>query len=300
MSKMVKATGQVRSQDKLQTLKRIYAVVEVVGVLGFILFSGWTLRAMKSVINIRALQIEIFGQPIIAKAVFFILLPMIIIKLKGQELREYGITFNNLSYHLKIGLKSFAIVILADLAFPLVTFLGFSYIDCGGALILSFSNVVALVLVALLLRKEPTYQKQPGSGHRTLIFLLTFVALIILSAVTLPLGKQVGGFTFGLFTIGFGEEILFRGYIQSRLNRAFGKPFRIWGVRWGWSAVITAVFFGLVHYLHGSGTLWWGVWTTFAGLVFGFLREKTGCIVAPAIAHGVPAAIVYVFMGGIN
>ena len=268
--------------------------------LGFIMFSGWVLRAMKSVINIRALQIEIFGEPIVAKAVFFILLPMVIIKVRGEELGEYGITFDNFSYHLKIGLKSLAIVLLADAAFALVTALGTSYKDWGGALILSLAHIVALVLVALFLRKNPTYQEQPASAHRILFFFLIFIALAILSALTLPLGKQVSGFTFGLFTTGFGEEILCRGYFQSRLNRAFGRPFSFYGVRWGFGVIITAILFGSMHFFHGTGTLWWGLWTIFAGLVFGFLREKTGGIVAPAIAHGLPATIVYVFMGGVS
>ncbi len=293
-------TDQNHKHSKLPPLKIIYALTEVICVLGFIMFSAWALRAMKGVVNIRALQIEIFGEPIIAKAVFFILLPLIIIKLKGEKPGEYGINFNNLSYHLKIGLKSLAIVLLADAAFPLVTALGMSYKDWGGALILSLANIVALVLVALFLRKNPTYQEQPASAHRILFFFLIFIALAILSALTLPLGKQVSGFTFGLLTTGFGEEILFRGYIQSRLNRAFGKPFYIWGVRWGLGVIIAALLFGLVHCLHGGGTLWWGLWTIFPGLIFGFLREKTGGIVAPAIAHGLPAAIVYVFMGGVS
>jgi len=284
----------------MQSFKRIYAVAEVVGVLGFVMFSGWALRAMKGVVNIRALQIQVFGEPIIAKAVFFILLPLIIIKLRGEKPGEYGINFNNLSYNLKIGLKSLAVILPACGAYPLVTALGMSYKDWGGALILSFSNIMALVLVALFLRKNPTYQEQPASAHRILFFFLIFIALAILSAVTLPLGKQVSGFTFGLFTTGFGEEILFRGYIQSRLNRALGRPFSFCGVRWGFGVIIAAILFGAMHFFHGTGTLWWGLWTIFGGLVFGFLREKTGSIVAPAIAHGIPTAIVYVFMGGIN
>jgi membrane protease YdiL (CAAX protease family) len=291
---------RINQQNNTQSFKRIYAVAEVVGVLGSVMLSGWGLRALKDIVSLRAFQIQVFGQPIVVKAVFFIILPMIIVKLKGEKPGEYGIAFDNLSYHLKIGLKSLAIVIMADLAFPLVNALGMSYTDWVGALILSFSYVVALVLVILVLRKEPTYQEQAGSGQRILIFFLIFIGLTILSAVTIPLGKQVGGFTFGLFTIGFGEEILFRGYIQSRLNRAFGKPFHTWGVRWGLGLIITAILFGSMHFFHGTGTLWWGLWTIFPGLVFGFLREKTGGIVAPAIAHGVPAAIVYVFMGGIN
>ena len=293
-------TDQNHKHSKLPPLKIIYALTEVICVLGFVMFSGWGLRAIKGVINLRTLQIEIFGEPIIAKAVFFILLPLIIIKLKGEKPGEYGIIFDNFSYHLKIGLKSLAIVILADLAYPLVTVLGFSYTDLGGALILSFSNIVALVLVALFLRKNPAYQEQAASAHRILFFFLIFIAFTILSALTLPLGKQVGGFTYALFTTGFGEEILFRGYVQSRLNRAFGRPFHICGVRWGLGVIIAAILFGSMHFFHGTGTLWWGLWTIFPGLVFGFLREKTGGIVAPAIAHGVPAAIQYVFMGDIN
>jgi len=293
-------THPANQQCKLQPLKRICAVAEVVGVLGFILLSGWGLRAIKGVINLRALQIEIFGEPIIAKAVFFILLPIMIIKVRGEKPGEYGITFDNLSYHLKIGLKSLAIVLLADFSFPLINALGMSYKDWDGALILSFSNILALVLVVLFLRKNPTYQEKAASAHRILIFFLVFIAFTILSALTLPLGKQVGGFTYALFTTGFGEEILFRGYVQSRLNRAFGRPFHNCCVRWGFGVIITAILFGSMHFFHGTGTLWWGLWTIFGGLVFGFLREKTGSVVAPGIAHGVPQAIVYVFRGGIN
>lgn len=293
-------TDQDHKHSKLPPLKIICAFTEVIFVLGFILLSGWGLRAVKGVVNIRALQIEVFGQPIISKAVFFILLPIMIIKVRGEEPGEYGINFNNLSYNLKIGLKSLAIVLLADLAFALVNVLGFSYTDLGGALILSFSNIVALVLVALFLRKSPTRQEQTASTHRILIFFLIFIAFAILSALTLPLGKQVGGFTYALFSTGFGEEILFRGYVQSRLNRAFDRPFHTWGVRWGFGVIITAILFGSVHFFHGTGTLWWGLWTIFGGLVLGFLREKTGSIVAPGIVHGMPLAIVYVFRGSIN
>ncbi len=89
-------------QGKLWPLKKIYAVAEVVVVLVFILLSGWGLRALKSVINIRAFQIQIFSEPIIVKAVFFILLPTMIIKVSGQERADYGIGFNKLSYHLEI------------------------------------------------------------------------------------------------------------------------------------------------------------------------------------------------------
>jgi hypothetical protein len=41
---------------------------------------------------------------------------------------------------------------------------------------------------------------------------------------------------------------MFRGYIQSRLNTAFGRPFRLWGVPWGWGLVITAREWTAFHF----------------------------------------------------
>jgi membrane protease YdiL (CAAX protease family) len=102
-----------------------------------------------------------------------------------------------------------------------------------------------------------------------------------------------------------GEELLFRGYIQSRLNEAFGKPFQFYGVHWGWGILITSLLFGFMHVVntgslvigHWQPTWWWGFWTFFSGFVFGFVREKTGSIVAPALLHGLPQAIASAFLG---
>jgi membrane protease YdiL (CAAX protease family) len=47
------------------------------------------------------------------------------------------------------------------------------------------------------------------------------------------------------------EEILYRGYIQSRLNQAFDTPWRFLGVDWSWGIVITSFLFGLSHILNG-------------------------------------------------
>jgi hypothetical protein len=119
------------------------------------------------------------------------------------------------------------------------------------------------------------------------------------------LENAISAFIFYIFFLGFGEEFLFRGYIQSRLNAAFGSPFQFFGVNWGWGIVIMSLLFGLMHFLN-LGTLaignwqlepWWGFWTFFGGLVFGFVREKTSSIAAPTILHGLPDAIYHAFQG---
>jgi membrane protease YdiL (CAAX protease family) len=104
-----------------------------------------------------------------------------------------------------------------------------------------------------------------------------------------------------LVFVGSGEEILYRGYIQTRLSEAFGRPFRFGEVAWRWGVIVTSLLFGLSHLLNGWDSLtgrlepqwWWAAWTFFAGLVFSYVRERTGSIVAPALLRWLPQALVY-------
>ena len=70
---------------------------------------------------------------------------------------------------------------------------------------------------------------------------------------------------------GIAEELLFRGYIQTRFSQRWGAG---WGVLW------TALLFGVMHldFIHG----------TFAfalGIYLGYLTEWTGSIVPAMICH---------------
>ncbi|MCA8960811.1 MAG: CPBP family intramembrane metalloprotease [Planctomycetes bacterium] len=91
---------------------------------------------------------------------------------------------------------------------------------------------------------------------------------------------------------GFGEEIFFRGYIQSRLNRAWGRPWKLFRVPFGPGLIFTAILFAFVHalntvdYFHGSYHFSWGHALSTLTLAYGFLREKTGSVLAPAVLHG--------------
>jgi membrane protease YdiL (CAAX protease family) len=59
--------------------------------------------------------------------------------------------------------------------------------------------------------------------------------------------EAVVTFLFYPLFVAFGEEILFRGYMQSRLSAVFGKPYRFFEVRIGWGANIASNLFGLIH-----------------------------------------------------
>lgn len=107
---------------------------------------------------------------------------------------------------------------------------------------------------------------------------------------------------------GFGEEVLFRGYYQSRLNEGFSRKFRVFNLEFGWGVFITAILFGMVHvffwprlFLGGFQiNIMSGIYTGMIGLVLGFVREKSGSILAPSLMHGLwDCTVVFVVQASI-
>lgn len=85
------------------------------------------------------------------------------------------------------------------------------------------------------------------------------------------------------------EEYFFRGYLQTELNSLLGKTHSVQGVNLGFGLILSALAFALVHALFGAG--WPGLLTLFPALIFGWLREKTGGILAPTLFHGLCDAV---------
>lgn len=107
---------------------------------------------------------------------------------------------------------------------------------------------------------------------------------------------------------GFGEEILFRGYYQSRLNEGIGRRFRVLNLEFGWGVFITAILFGLVHVVFWPRifignfqiNIMSGVYTGMIGFVLGLVREKSESILAPSLMHGLwDCTVVFLVQDGI-
>lgn len=223
-----------------------------------------------------------------------IALPLLFLFASRRNLADYGISLNNLRYQLDITITGFVPVAIAAIPFA---FLNYKHWD--SALILAGIRIALLFALAHLLRNKPTYNQSSFLAGCGFIWIASDWSL------TAIIGNALSAIVFYIFFLGLGEELLFRGYIQSRLNAAWGRPFRFYGVKWGWGVLITSASFASMHVLNLGSMVerdwqlaWpWGLWTFFGGLVFGFVREKTGNIVAPALLHGVPLAIAYAFLG---
>lgn len=72
---------------------------------------------------------------------------------------------------------------------------------------------------------------------------------------------------------GIGEELLFRGYIQTRLRRRWGP---------GWAIFCTSLMFGIMHF-----DLVQGSFAVVVGAFLGYLTERTGSILPAMICHTV-------------
>jgi membrane protease YdiL (CAAX protease family) len=229
--------------------------------------------------------------------IVMMVIPLLILLATGRDLKAYGLFFHRLRDQLDMTLAVFPLSAIhgAIAGWLLPMFIPNAIIRWEGALILSFVAVPLFFWTAWILRRKPT----------TALVLPAFLGLIPLVGSGAILPERLVGFVFYLLFLGSGEEFLFRGYIQSRLNAAFGRPFRFWGVPWGWGLVITALMFGLMHVLNPFNPflgkfdlyIWWGVWTIFGGLSKGYIREKTGSVLPPAILHGLPQAIASLFFG---
>jgi len=229
---------------------------------------------------------------------FFVGIPAAVIWLTRRNWAEYGVSLANWQTNLDIGLKAYLVQII-----PLVLGLGGAWMlrldtnKIGGGAFVALMEIIGLVILIWILNRQATVQ----SGRRniiTILLLLLFpigVALIMRSLSLVVVSTVVWQFIFS----GFGEEFVWRGYAQSRLNQAFGRPFHLFGIQFGAGLIIASLLFGLLHAFNtfdpaiGLSSLAWGwaLWTSLAGLTFGVIREKTGTLLAPSIAHGLPDAM---------
>jgi|GEM_PF-374941 len=223
-----------------------------------------------------------------------IVLPLLFLIILRRNWADYGLSLRNLKYHIDIAMTGLLPVAIASIPFAFL-----DYRQWNGAFVLTAVRIGLIFTLALMLRDKPASGQNGAAAGFGVIWIASGWTPIAAA------GNALSALLFSVFFLALGEELLFRGYIQSRMNAVFGRPFRFFGVRWGWGVLIASVLFGLMHVLNiGSirtGTwqiTWaWGFWTFFSGLVFGFLREKTGGIIVPTLLHGLPVAIANMFLG---
>lgn len=96
---------------------------------------------------------------------------------------------------------------------------------------------------------------------------------------------SVLGAVLPVIAVALAEEVYFRGYLQERLTVVWPPRRRLFGTPVGRAVVVTSAVFALAHFagdyrLHRLGPF-------FPSLLFGFLRARTGSVLAAAGYHAV-------------
>lgn len=88
-----------------------------------------------------------------------------------------------------------------------------------------------------------------------------------------------------LIGVGYAEEWFYRGYMQTRLGTILkGRGIRVFGADLGPAFWVTTILFTLGHSI--VTFQWWQPFILFPTLIFGWLRIRTGNVLAGAIFHG--------------
>ncbi len=86
-----------------------------------------------------------------------------------------------------------------------------------------------------------------------------------------------------LVVVALPEEVFYRGFVQARLAPLFRRRIRVLGASLGPHVVVASALFALSHLVTIPHPYRLAVF--FPGLLFGWLRERTGGVLAPAVLH---------------
>src|SRR5574342_454288 len=126
---------------------------------------------------------------------------------------------------------------------------------------------------------------------------LAVILLIVLYSVGLAFSSPKGEFDSGLLLYlailpGLNEELVYRGVLPACLDRFFPKDWVLASAKTGWSTIIATMLFGLLHgmwlddHFEFHVEMVWIRNALFSGFIFAWLRERTGSLIMPMIAHG--------------
>jgi uncharacterized protein len=222
----------------------------------------WVLVAALVRLRINVPLVGHLGSALVALA--FLYLPSLVARWRGEDLVDYGFTTAPLGK----GLTTAALVML--LVFPIFAlgYLGFHEVACSSAL-------SPLVPPGLCARYDGLAAlRAPAITPAFLEFCAT--QLIV---VALP------------------EELFFRGMLLTLLLARFpprgslvggvaagpGQAGKLAGAGVGWALILTSLAFAVVHLPRDGDPR--ALATFFPALLFGWLRLKTGSLLAPTLVH---------------
>ncbi len=161
----------------------------------------------------------------------------------------------------------------------------------GKLLALSATLAIAALSAFGWKRTGLTFLHEPGSLKAAVPVAFFYCAFFAAIALAFPShDASPEAVAFQLTMPGFEEEPFYRGVLLLALDKAFCGRKRLFGVEWGWGAVLSCFLFGMVHAFGFSDgefsfdaiTMVMTAVPSFIGI---WLRLKTGSLLLPILLH---------------
>ncbi len=198
------------------------------------------------------------------------IIPALIITVTRRKWADYGFTTKQWQDSTEIGLNAYLLALIPIGAMLLLPLIGVGYQDIlGGSILGAFYLVILLLLFQIIERRErarnietspitsvpatpqdeirenadltvkTSRSSQNSFGRKNLVIIAILLAFPILFSLvyhpqpSVQTEDVVYWDLWQFFVSGFGEETFYRGYIQSRINAEFGRPYTFKEVRFG-------------------------------------------------------------------
>jgi len=214
---------------------------------------------------------------------------------RGRSFDGYGLTLRNWRSNMNVGLVWGVLqVVLVGLIVKA------AHVQADGGItpklfpVCAAGALLLTALMLLMLRRDRHWLHIRAAISLPLIFVLLSLPALVAMHHHRSVAHAIAAIGWSFFGAGFGEEIFFRGFVQSRVNQAFSRPLRLLGMQFGLGLIVSSLLFGFIHALNAVDyfqTRWTFAWTmgaaeVFAGIFLGAMHEKTGSVLPGAIAHG--------------
>ena len=160
-----------------------------------------------------------------------------------------------------------------------------------------FVVLVGLLFVARLpmlgYRRSGLTLSQNGGLRPALLVLLVLSVICVVLAISTGDGRDDWETIAFQWTMpGLDEEVFYRGVLLLAMNEAFRARILVFGAAIGYGGLLTSVLFGLAHALSFQS----GVYefdsamflvTALPSLLLLWLRERTGSVLLPIVAHNI-------------
>jgi len=231
-----------------------------------------------------------------------VIIPLMAIIATKLDFDELGVGVSGWRGSVNAGFKGYLAFLVPQFAMTYFAGWGIDYRDHG--VFASLLGIVVLLMGYILLGNLGKGAKDISKLRIVLmatIVLIPFVIAFLFENISL---KLFTSFMWQVLVGGFAEEFLFRGYIQSTVNREYGRHWTVKGVKFGPGILVSSSLFGLSRAMRAMKP-WNGVYAlniglglyAFAlGLFYGMIREATGDIIgsgtANALVDGVGATFI--------